>query len=205
MGYYDHHPTLNLREPLALIGFMGAGVVRIGHGLAARTGLPIHDIDRLIEQRAGMSRARLVIEHGTRARRTHEAALVEAALRARPPGILVLGDGALLDPVTCQAVAERAHLVYVERTLPILLDAIRRERQRAPAAIPEFVLAPPGGVEDLLPYFEAREPGYATARTSVRARDLHGAHVVDAILAELRANPEGDSGSPHAPGARLEP
>jgi shikimate kinase len=205
MGYYDHHPTLNLREPLALIGFMGAGVQRIGHGLAARTGLPIHDIDRLIEQRAGMSRARLVIEHGTLARRAHEAALIEAALRARPPGILVLGDGALLDPVTRKAVAERAHLVHVDRPLPILLAAILRERQRAPAAIPEFVLAPPRGVEDLLSYFEARKPGYATARTRVQARGLHGAHVVDAILAELRAHPEGDEDMTHAAGTRLEP
>jgi shikimate kinase len=186
MGYYDHHPTLSLREPLALIGFMGAGVQRIGHGLAARTGLPIHDIDRLIEQRAGMSRARLVIEQGDAARRAVEAERIGAALRATPPGIIVLGDGALIDPETRRAVGEQAHLVYVERPLPVLFAGILRERERAPGSIPEFVIAPPRSPDDLLAYFEERAPGYASARTTLRARNLHGAHVVDTILEALR-------------------
>lgn len=186
MGYYDHHPTLSLREPLALIGFMGAGVRRIGHGLAARTGLPLHDIDRLIEQRAGMSRARLVIEQGDATRRAVEAELVVAALRATPPGIIVLGDGALIDPETRRAVGERAHLVYVDRPVPVLFAGILRERERAPGSIPEFVIAPPRSPDDLVAYLEERAPGYATARTTLRARDLHGAHVVDTILEALR-------------------
>jgi shikimate kinase len=196
MGYYDHHPTLSLREPLALIGFMGAGVQRIGHALAARTGLPLHDVDRLIEQRAGMSRARLVIEHGDAERRRLEAELVAAALRATPPGIVVLGDGALIDPETRRAVEERAHVVYVERPLPVLFEAIRRERERAPGAIPEFVIAPPGSPEDLLPYLAERTEGYAAARTILHARDLHGAHVVETILEALRAGDGTTAGQP---------
>jgi len=206
MGYYDHHPTLTLREPLALIGFMGAGVGRIGHGLAARTGLPLHDVDRLVEQRAGMSRAQLVLEQGDAARRAIERDLVSAALRSRPPGIIVLGDGALLDATTREAVVTSTHLLYVERPLPVLFEAVRRERARAPAAIPEFVVAAPRSPDDLLPYFEERAPTYAAARTTLRARDLHGGHVVDAILEELPRDGTpmvAYCGCPHAASGRV--
>lgn len=192
MGYYDHHPTLTLREPLALIGFMGAGTARIGHGLAARTGLPIHDVDRLLEQRVGMSIARLVVEQGDAVRRATEAELVAAALRARPAGIVVLGDGALIDEETRRRVTEAAHLVYVERPLPVLLEGIRRARARSAAAIPEFMIAAPRSVTDIEPYFAERVRGYEAARSVLRARDLHGSHVVDAILEALRAGDDGD-------------
>ena len=189
MGYYDPHPTLDRLEELGRVvdgGFMGGDVQRVGHALAARTGLPIHDIDRLIEQRAGMSRAQLVLERGTPARRAHEARLIESALRATPPGIIALGDGALLDADSRARVVDGTHLVYIERPLSVHLEAIRRERERSPAAIPEFIVAPPCSTDDLVDFFEERRPGYAEAHTCVHAGAIHGARIVEAILDELR-------------------
>jgi hypothetical protein len=76
----------------------------------------------------------------------------------------------------------------------VLLAGIRRARERSAAAIPEFMIAPPRDLDDIQPYFDERAPGYAAAHSILRARDLHGSHVVDAILEELRAGDRDQAG-----------
>jgi shikimate kinase len=187
MGYYDPHPTLDLACPLTLIGFVGSGAGRVGHGLAARTGLPLADLARDVEARVGMSRARILLEQGRSALRRLEADALRRALASKPSGIVVLGDAALLDPDSRQLVREDSHLVYIERPLAVLHQRVIQQCREAPGSIPEFMLAPPLHPSLLEPMLEERRPGYGDARTILHGGDLHALELVDGLMRALEA------------------
>ena len=187
MGYYDPHPTLELARPLALIGFMGSGADRVGHGLCARTGLPLADIGRDVEARAGMSRARILLEQGRAVLRRLEGDALARALARQPWGVVVLGDAALLDPDSRRRVREETHLVYLERPLDVIHRRVLQQCRQAPGSIPEFMLAPPSSPDLLEPLFEERRPGYGDARTILQGGDLHALELVDELMKALES------------------
>lgn len=184
--YYDPHPTIRLERALALVGFMGAGVRGVAHGLAARTGLPLHDLPRWVENEAGMSWARVLLEQGPDALARAEARALDHALREGVAGVIALSHGALLDAGLRETVLEHTQLVYLERPLDVLFERVVAAVRKNPATIAEFMLGEPRSVDDLRPYFEEREPGYRAAPVVIGARDLHDGEVVETLLAELR-------------------
>lgn len=193
MDYYDHHPTLELERALALIGFMGAGVGAVAHGLAARTGLPLFDLPRLVESRAGKSWSQLLLEDGPRALGDAECEALRQSLGDGAHGVIALSHGALLHAGIREQLEDRAHLVYLERPLDVLFRRVIAQLRERPASIAEFMLAPPGAVSDLEPYFVEREPGYREAQSILMARDLHAQEIVDALLQDLRGEPASGS------------
>jgi len=186
VDYYDPHPTLQLERALALCGFMGSGVRSVARGLSARTGLPLHDLQRSVESEAGMSWARILLEQGPEALAEAEARALDRALREAQPGIIALSHGALLDAGIRETALAHTQLIYLERPLPVLFQRVVTQLLARPASIAEFMLGAPRNVDDLRPYFEAREPGYREAPVSLGARDLHDGDIVETLLAELR-------------------
>jgi shikimate kinase len=186
MDYYDHHPTLELERALALVGFMGAGVAAVAHGLAARTGLPLFDLPRLVESRAGRSWSQLLLEDGPDALGEAECEALRQSLRDGAHGVVALSHGALLHAGIREQLEGQAHLVYVERPLDVLFRRVVAQLREHPASIAEFMLGPPAAIDDLRPYFDECEPGYREAQSILMARDLHAQEVVDALLQELR-------------------
>ncbi len=81
---------------VVLIGFRGTGKTSVGRILASRLGLPLHDTDALIEQRAGMPIPELFRQHGEAHFRALEREVV-ASLRAAE-GVIGTGGGAVCDP-----------------------------------------------------------------------------------------------------------
>ncbi len=180
--YYSPHPRTRLERPLGLVGYAGSGVRAVARGICAVTGLPLNDVERLVEARAGRSRARLLLEDGAEALRAVETEVALQALERRPPGVIALTDSGLMDESTCERVCQETRLVYLERPLPVLLEAIRTSPR---AATPEFALAAPRSVEDLLPSFREREPAYRRAEVHFMAEALHPHRVVDELVAAL--------------------
>jgi shikimate kinase len=187
VDYYSPHPTLQLERPLALVGFMGSGVRGVAHGIASRTGLPLHDLQRWVENDAGMSWARLLLEQGPQALAEAERRGLDRALREAQSGVIALSHGALLDTGIRAEALSRTQLIYLERPIEVLFERIVSQLRERPASIAEFMLGPPRNVSDLRPYFEEREPGYRQAPVSIGARDLHDGDIVETLLAELRA------------------
>lgn len=186
MDYYDPHATLRLERALVLVGFMGAGVRAVARGLTARTGLPLCDLQRWVENEAGMSRARMLLEQGPDALNEAEARAFERALGESTPGVVALSHGALLHEGLRATAHARTRLVYLERPLDVLFERVVAQLRERPASIAEFMLAPPGSVDDLRPYFEACEPRYLEVPVAIGARDLHDGDVVETLLADLR-------------------
>ncbi len=184
--YYSHHPRTRLERPLALVGFCGSGVRAVANGLVALTGLPLNDVERLVEGRAGRSRSRIFFEDGADALRALEVKVTEQAIARLPAGVIALTDSGLLDPDLRERLRAETQLVYLQRPLAFLLEAIRNGR---PGAIPEFALSTPARIEDIQPFFAEREPGYLQAEVRFNGESLPARRIVDELIAGLRLLP----------------
>ncbi len=95
-----------------LIGPPGAGKSTVGALLAERLRTGFADTDQMVEEVAGKPVADIFIADGEAAFRELERAAVAAAL-ARTGGVVALGGGAVLDPVTQERLAGQ-RVVYLE-------------------------------------------------------------------------------------------
>ena len=89
---------------VVLIGPPGSGKSTVARGLARHLGLASRDTDPDIERAAGKPIREIFVDDGEAAFRELERAAVASALAAHD-GVLALGGGAVLDPLTEAALA----------------------------------------------------------------------------------------------------
>src|SRR5258708_33061225 len=94
---------------------MGAGKPTVGGEVAARLGRRFVDVDRTIEERAGMSISELFKTQGEPEFRRAEAAAIHELLAAPDPSVLALGGGAVTH-------SETRELLQVARTVLVIID-----------------------------------------------------------------------------------
>jgi shikimate kinase len=87
------------RPVAVLVGPPGAGKTTVGQLLADRLGVTFRDVDHDIEAAAGKPISEIFVDDGEEAFRALELAAVQAGL-AEHAGVLALGGGAILSPVT---------------------------------------------------------------------------------------------------------
>lgn len=81
---------------LVVMGAPGAGKTTVGGLLAKRLGLPFHDVDAVIEQRAGKTVSEIFADDGEAHFRALERDITIELLAG--PGVVSLGGGAVLNP-----------------------------------------------------------------------------------------------------------
>lgn len=167
-NYYDPSPLVLLQRPLALIGFLGVDQHGLGRDLAALSGLPLIEVDRWIEHQAGQSLAALVQTQGLRALRQLEDRFLAQALAARPPGIIVLGDGALIKETNLRQVLAQATLVYLKLSLASTYWKLRRPPRRPHP----LLLQPPDSTAQLRPLLAERQGGFDQAHATLDMDEL---------------------------------
>jgi shikimate kinase/3-dehydroquinate synthase len=84
-----------LTPALVFIGFMGAGKSSAARDAAAALDEPVHDADRLLEERLGSSIEAFFAAEGEAAFRAREEELVGELLEGDAGGVVALGGGAL--------------------------------------------------------------------------------------------------------------
>ncbi len=89
---------------VVLVGPPGSGKSTVGAALAELLGLPLHDTDAAIEAAEGRTISDIFVEDGEPAFRALERAEVARAV-AEDAGVLALGGGAPVDPLTEQLLA----------------------------------------------------------------------------------------------------
>lgn len=159
-----------------LVGVPGSGKTTVGRALAERLGVPFRDTDDDVEAVAGMPIADIFIELGEPEFRRMEAAAVADAL-AGHAGVLALGGGAVVDPVTRERL--RGHVVVWLRV------GLAAASQRAGLSTARPLLL--GNIRSQLRgLMDARAPLYEEVATMVVDTDAHGVEdTVDAIAAGL--------------------
>ena len=93
--------TAAARPRVVVIGPPGAGKSTIARRLARALGLPWHDTDHAVEERAGKAISDIFVDSGEAHFRELERAEVTAALTGE--GVVSLGGGAPMDPATQEA------------------------------------------------------------------------------------------------------
>ena len=120
-----------LRPRVVLTGPPGSGKTTVGRALAAMLGVELHDTDHAIEARQGLSISDIFLDQGESRFRELERAEVASAL-ASHTGVLSLGGGAVMDPMTAEAmtgltvvfldvaISDAAKRVGFDRSRPLL-------------------------------------------------------------------------------------
>jgi shikimate kinase len=158
LHYYDYGPTVALKKPVALIGFVSSTTESVGQILAMRSGLPLVEVDRWVEHSAGSSLQALYAEGRQSRLRQLEARMVKKALAEHPPGIISLGEGAMLNPYSRKALLEKSHLIHLRYSWSGLL-----------AAYAQDAFDPAQAHSDLM--FQAYDPGDLQILLRDRERD----------------------------------
>lgn len=131
--YYGHHAIRVPKIPISLIGFMGSLTEVVGYTIARFSGVNFVDLNRAVEHHAGCSVAQLVLEQGEPAYRRVETECLDRALRAQPPGVIALGEGALLQDEVRERVVGHSALVYLHHEAEDLAIRIRERQAQIPA------------------------------------------------------------------------
>lgn len=188
MDYYGHGPLIDLDRPLCITGFMGARVEATAKSIAALAGVPVVELDREVEHRAGKSLSHLVLKEGAERRRSLELEALERAVQGRPK-IIAMGDGALLNPKAADLVAAKATLVYLEWSLVELASSVRERLAENPGRYPELLLQDHPTALGISPLLAERAPGYKRADFVVQGKGQPPWRVAQAILAWLQGGP----------------
>ena len=116
---------------LVLMGPPGSGKTTVGRALAALLGVELRDTDQAIEGQQGQSISDIFMDEGEPRFRELERAVVASCL-ASHSGVLSVGGGAVMDPVTSAAlaghtvvfldvgIADAAKRVGFDRSRPLL-------------------------------------------------------------------------------------
>jgi shikimate kinase len=96
---------------------MGAGKTAVGRRLARRLGRRFLDVDRVIEERAGLPIPEIFATRGELWFRRTEEAVLRELLQGGDPGVLALGGGAVESARTRDLLRRTARVVWL-RTSP---------------------------------------------------------------------------------------
>ena len=168
---------------IVLTGFMGTGKTVVGARLAERLGLPFIDLDRLIEEGAGLKVTEVFASEGEAGFRRRERELI-ATLAHRRDCVIATGGGAVLDPENVQHLKMGGVIVCLRAEPGVILQRVGPDDRR-PLLEGQERLA---RIRELL---EMRAAAYARADLSIDTSTSNVEEVVDQIVRHLCLKPVG--------------
>ena len=163
------------RRPVALVGLRGAGKSTVGLALAARLGRELIELDRLVEDEAGMSLAELFELRGEAGYRELEARALERALSARDPVVIATGGSIVTASVSWTRLRQTSMTVWLRATPASHLSRVQAQGDLRP------MRGRPDALRELEQILAEREPLYAQADLTLDTDALG----VDGVVAAL--------------------
>ena len=181
-------PAALLTEPagngalpvVALLGLRGAGKTAIGKRLAAKLRVPFVELDREIEQAAGLSLGEIFALHGEDYYRRVEREVLGRLLAEPRPVVLAAGGGLVTSKETYALLRRRALSVWLRARPEDHWNRVVRQGDKRPMA------EHPQAMAELRRLLSAREPLYAEAAHTVDTSKLGIAGATRAIEALVR-------------------
>lgn len=159
-------------KPIALLGLRGAGKTSIGKRLARRLHVPFVELDRQIEERAGLALDEIFSLHGEQYYRRLEQESLSALLDAPSPMVIAVGGGLVTSPDAFTLLRHAATTVWLRARPTDYWDRVVRQGDRRP------MRQHPQAREALRELIAQREALYAKADITV---DTAGLKVPDAV------------------------
>lgn len=166
-------------EKVALVGLRGAGKSTVGAALATQLGVRFVELDRAVEEAAGMSLGEIFELRGESSYRELEAAVVDAALSAPGPAVLAAGGSVVSSERTWAQLRQRALTVWLRASPGAHLHRVRAQGDLRPMA------GRPDALGELTEILRERTPLYAQATLTLDTEVLGVAGTVQRLAAEL--------------------
>lgn len=177
-----HAPQLRV----ALLGLRGAGKSTVGRVLAAELEVPFVELDRLVEDQAGMSLGSLFEIHGEDGFRERQRAALENWLEHHGSGVLATGGSLVGDDTAFARLRATCRTVWLKATPEEHWQRVVDQGDMRP------MRNNPRAMDELRGILAKREPRYALADlvSITSGQDASG------IAREIAAWVTGDAGSP---------
>ncbi len=164
---------------IVLVGFMGTGKTTVGQLLSEKTGMPLLDMDTLIEKRAGKSINEIFAEEGEPHFRKLERTLVQE-LSANNGHVISTGGGIVLNPDNITDFEKSGLVVCLLASSEIILDRVRHDTTRPLLA---------GDKEaKIIELLESRKPLYEAIGHQIDTNGLSPETIAEQIIALYESN-----------------
>lgn len=154
---------------LVLCGFMGSGKTTVGAQLAKLTGRSFVDLDRLIEQNAGLT----VPDIFRSKRRSGISAAGKGCCNNMQPKsdlVVATGGGTLIDPASTAVLRENGVIILLDAGLNVIRERLKYDHSRP-------LLAGPNGNEAMERLYKERIPIYRNAADFIIPAEEHAERV----------------------------
>jgi XRE family aerobic/anaerobic benzoate catabolism transcriptional regulator len=142
---------------VALLGLRGAGKTTVGRELASELEVPFFELDRLVEDQAGMSLASLFEIHGEDGYRGRQRAALEGWLEHHGSGVLATGGSIVSDDKAFARLRATCRTVWLKATPEEHWQRVVDQGDMRP------MRNNPRAMDELRDILAAREPRYALA------------------------------------------
>lgn len=164
------------RQRIALIGLRGAGKSTLGALLAAELQVPFIELDREVEQEAGLPLGEIFTLYGQAGYRRIERRCLERVLQGYTRAVIAVGGGVVAEEDTFALLLARCYTVWLKATPEEHMERVLAQGDLRPMA------GNATAMEDLKQILAAREPLYRRADAVVDT----SRQTLQASLAALR-------------------
>jgi XRE family transcriptional regulator, aerobic/anaerobic benzoate catabolism transcriptional regulator len=148
-------------RPIALLGVRGAGKSSVGAALARKLGMRFVEVDREIEEAAGLSLGDLFTLHGEAYYRRVEREVLTRLLADPVPLVLATGGSIVNDPTSYALLLRRAHTIWLKARPDDHWNRVVAQGDQRPMA------ENPHAFEELKALLAARHELYARAAHTI--------------------------------------
>jgi len=164
---------------IALIGLRGAGKSTVGPILAKRLKKDFVELDRRVEEIAGISLGEIFAIHGESYYRELQRESTLRLLSTSPGCVFVPGGSVVTDSETWESIKRRCYTVWLHATPAEFMKRMRRQGDLRP------MQGRPSAMEELKALLARREPLYAESRLKIRTTGKTPAAVASRIIQEV--------------------
>jgi len=160
---------------IALLGVRGAGKSTIGQNLAAHLGVPFIELDRLIEDEAGLSMTELFSIHGEHYYREVEYRVLGKMLDTPGPGVIATGGSLVTHPESWSLLRSRSRTVWLKAEAKDHWNRVLAQGDDRP------MRSSSNAFEQLQALLSARTPLYREAEVTINTSGRHPDEIVERL------------------------